>query len=148
MRKVLLMLGLAVTVGVIGIAGDGSVAWPTTVEEEAATREDQGLVGAGGVTGSSESGPAVSFWGIEAIPWVHHEGLVHLSADDFFSCYFIGCACESNMRACCREKCCFWTCWFIPWMCDCFYIITCYWVPNCYTSPVLPMKVEPVGGER
>jgi len=123
MRTVVWALVTALAFGLLAVAGDASAAWP------------------------SERGASVSCWRTNALSGVLQEGLVHLPDDSFYPCYSIGCACESNLLACCREMCCPWTCWFIPWMCDCFYRTTCYWVPNCDTSPVLPLKVGPVGGE-
>lgn len=125
MRATFWVLGIVLTAGFVGMADNGSIAWP------------------------SESAASVSSWKTQACPALHHEGLVHPTNDDFFyTCYFIGCACESNILACCTQICCHWTCWFLPsWMCSCYYRTWWYWVPNCYTSPVLPMKVEPVGEE-
>lgn len=136
MRATLWVVALVLAAGVLGLAGDGSVAWP-------------------GADGTSFARAGVSCaspppWTLQGLHAGYRESAAHLSDDDvFFPCYFIGCACESNMRACCREMCCHWTCELLPswWLCTCYYRTTCYWVPNCYTSPVLPMRVGPVGGE-
>ncbi len=123
MRAVLVVLGVLLVLGFVALADDGSVVWPgassRSLDEPCALLE----------TYVSE----------------------FLSDDSFvYYCRFIGCTCVSNLQACCREQCCHWTCSLDPRSitCDCYYRITCYWVPNCYTKPELPMRIEPIGGEQ